>query len=194
MKRWLTPLVVALCALALSSCTLVAPNAAPVRIPKGKVPFSLLSPTIPGTNHARVRFKGLPVYFVDTTNNLTPSSRIVPSPAQLSTVVEQLILGPTAIERAAGYSSDLPKKLVLLSATVSESAGIGVVNFATPLSTLSREKQILAVGQLVLTAYRVGATKGIMIKAAGVTQLLLTPSGPPTKLATFRAFEVLQNS
>jgi hypothetical protein len=191
MKRWLMPIAVALCTLALSSCTLVATNANPVRIPKGKVPFSLLSPTIPGTNHARVRFKGLPVYFVDTTNNLTPSSRIVPSPAELSTVVEQLILGPTAIERAAGYSSDLPKRLVLLSASVSN--GIGNVNFATPLSTLSREKQIFAVGQLVLTAYRVGATKGIVIKVAGVTQLLWTPTGQRTTVATPGAFAPLLN-
>lgn len=192
MKRWLVPLGVALCALALSSCTLVATNANPVRIPPQNVKFQLLSPTIPGTNHARVRFKGLPVYFVDTTNNLTPSSRIVPSPPVLSTVVEQLILGPTAIERSAGYSSDLPKKLVLVSASVQ--GEVGYVNLATPLSALSREKQILAVGQLVLTAYEVGATKGIVIKVAGVTQLLMTPSGTRTKLATPRSFAALLNA
>jgi hypothetical protein len=190
-KRWLAPLAVALCALVLSSCTLVATNTTPVRIPQGKVPFSLLSPTIPGTNHARVRFQGLPVYFVDTTNNLTPSSRIVPYPPVLSTVVQQLILGPTAIERSAGYSSDLPKKLVLLSANVQ--GEIGYVNFATSLSKLSREKQILAVGQLVLTAYEVGATKGIVIKVAGVTQHLVTPSGPSATLATPRSFAALLN-
>lgn len=135
MKRWLTPLAVALCALALSSCTLVATNAAPVRIAKGKVPFSLLSPTIPGTNHARVRFQGLAVYFVDATNNLTATTRIVPFPPVLSTVIEQLILGPTAIERESGYTSDLPKKLVLVSASVK--GEIGYVNLATPLSGLS---------------------------------------------------------
>jgi spore germination protein GerM len=191
MRRWLAPLGVALCALALSSCTLVATNAHPVRIPPSKVQFSLLSPTIPGTNHARVRFKGQPVYFVDATNNLTPSSRIVPAPPVLSTVVEQLILGPTAIERSAGYSSDLPKKLVLLSASVR--GGVGVVNFATSLSSLPREKQILAVGQLVLTAYEVDASKGIIIKVAGVTQHLVTPSGKRTTLATPRSFAALLN-
>jgi spore germination protein GerM len=188
-RRWLAPLGVALCALLLSSCTLVATNANPVRIPPGKVQFNLLSPTIPGTNNARVRFKGQPVYFVDTTNNLTPSSRIVPAPPALSTVVEQLILGPTGIERSAGYSSDLPKKLVLLSAHVN--GEIGTVNFATSLSSLSARKQILAVGQLVLTAYDVGATQGIIIKVAGVTQVLLTPSGAHTKLATPRSFAAL---
>ncbi|HEY1761141.1 MAG TPA: GerMN domain-containing protein [Acidimicrobiales bacterium] len=190
MKRWLGPLGVAFCALALSSCTLVATNTSPVRIP-GKVPFSLLSPTIPGTNHARVRFQGLAVYFVDATNNLTATSRIVPYPPVLSTVVEQLILGPTSIEHVAGYSSYLPKKLVLLSANVR--GQIGYVNFATSLNKLSREKQILAVGQLVLTAYEVGATKGIVIKVAGVTQHLVTPSGPSVTLATLRSFAPLLN-
>ncbi len=187
MRRWLAPLGVALCALALSSCTLVGTNATPVRIAPKNVKFQLLSPTIPGTNGARVRFNAQPVYFVDTTHNLTPSSRIVPSPPVLSTVVQQLILGPTAIERSAGYSSDLPKKLVLVSATINGN-GIGIVNFATPLSGLPREQQILAVGQLVLTAYRVGALKGVVIKVAGVTQLLLTPDGTRTKLATPRSF------
>jgi hypothetical protein len=191
MKRWLAPVAVALCALALSSCTLVGTNATPERIPPKNVQFSLLSPTIPGTNHARVRFKGQPVYFVDATNNLTPSSRIVPAPPVLSTVVEQLILGPTAIERSAGYSSDLPKKLVLLSASVR--GGVGVVNFATSFNSLPREKQILAVGQLVLTAYEVDASKGIIIKVAGVTQHLLTPNGKRTTLATPRSFAPLLN-
>lgn len=191
MKRWLAPLGVALCALTLSSCTLVATNTDPVRIAPGKVQFNLLSPTIPGTNHARVRFKAQPVYFVDTTNNLTPSSRIVPYPPALSAVVEQVILGPTAIERSAGYSSDLPKTLVLVSASVV--GEVGYLNLATPLSVLPREKQLLAVGQLVLTAYEVGATRGIIIKVAGVTQHVVTPSGPPTTLATPRSFAALLN-
>jgi hypothetical protein len=188
-KRWSIVLVMLVGGIALSSCTLVATNSAPVRINTSAVPFGLLSPTIPGTNGARVRFSRQPVYFVDATDNLAPSSRIVPYPPVLSTVVEQLILGPTDIERSAGYSSDLPKKLVLLSANVR--GEIGYVNFATPLSGLSREQQVLAVGQLVLTAYDVGATQGIVVKVAGVTQSLLTPDGQHTSLATPRGFETL---
>jgi spore germination protein GerM len=188
-KRWLVPIYVGVSAIALSSCTLVATNATPVRLAPTKVPFSLLSPTIPGTNNARVIFKTQPVYFVDATNNLTPESRIVPSPPALSTLVEQLIIGPTAIERSAGYSSDLPKKLVLISAKVE--GQIGYVDLAAPLSRLTQEKQLLAVGQLVLTAYAVGATQGIVIKVAGVTQHLLTPSGKSTTLATPGSFAAL---
>ena len=185
MKRWMVAAAVALSAASLSSCTLVATNSSPVRI-TSLIPFGILSKTIPGTNGAKVLFKTQPVYFVDATNNLTPSSRIVPRPPALSTIIKQLLLGPTAIERSAGYSSDLPKSLVLLSASVH--GQIGYVNFATPLSTMPREKQILAVGQLVLSAYEVGAIQGIVIRVAGVNQQLWTPEGTRTTFATPRSF------
>jgi hypothetical protein len=175
-------LFVALGAMALSSCTLVSPNATPVQIPKSSVRFELLKPTIPGTNNARVRFITQPVYIVDATGQLSASSRIVPTPPALATVVEQLLLGPSAIEHSVGDSSALPKSLVLVSAHIHR--GVGYLNFATSLNTLSPSKQLLAVGQLVLTAYDVGATKGIVIEVAGVVQHLLTPSGKRLTLVT----------
>ena len=150
MRRWPTVLAILLAGAALSSCALVS-TTAPQRI-TSQIPFGLPNKTIPGTNGARVRFATQPVYFIDATDNLAPSSRIVTYPAALDTVISQLILGPTDIERSAGYSSDLPKKLVLLSANVR--GEIGYVNFATPLNSLSREDQVLAVGQLVLTVLR----------------------------------------
>jgi spore germination protein GerM len=174
-RRLRVTLVVTLGALALSSCTLVSPNATPVHIPKSNVSLELLNPTIPGTNKASVRFITQPVYIVDATGQLSASSRIVPTPPALATVVEQLLLGPTSIERSVGDSSALPKSLVLVSADIHDQ--VGYLNFATPLNTLPRAKQLLAVGQLVLTAFGVGATKGIEIKVAGVVQPLLTPSG-----------------
>ncbi len=179
-------------ALVLSSCTLVAPNGSPVQIPRSKVRFELLNPTIPGTNNARVRFKTQPVYIVDATGQLAPSSRIVPTPPALATVIEQLLLGPTFIETSAGYSSALPTSLVLVSANVHNQ--VGYVNFATSLNSLPRAKQLLAIGQLVLTAYDVGATRGIVIKVAGVTQSLLTPSGRHATLVTEGDFQSLLSS
>ena len=65
------------------------------------------------------------------------------------------------------------------------------MNFATGLSSLSREQQVLAVGQLVLTSYDIGATQGIVIRVAGVAGRVLTPIGTRTTLATPRAFESL---
>jgi hypothetical protein len=178
-------------ALALSGCTLVAPNATPQNIAPSRVGGGLLNQTIPGTNNARVRFITQPVYIVDATNHLAPSSRIVPSPPSLATVIEQLLLGPTAIETSAGYTSALPTSMVLVSANIRNE--VGYFNFATPLNTLSRSQQLLAVGQLVLTAYRVGAARGIIIKVGDVTQRLLMPDGAKATLVSQKDFESLLN-
>jgi Sporulation and spore germination len=178
-------------ALALSGCTLVAPNSAPLRVKT--VPFSLLSPTIPGTNHARVRFITQPVYIVDAAGDLAPSSRIVPEPPALATVIEQLLLGPTNIEKAAGFTSALPKSLVVISARIGASTGVGIINFATSLNKLAPKQQLLAIGQLVLTAYVVGAKRGLEIRVAGVPQNVLLPNGKHATLVTPGDFQSLLN-
>jgi hypothetical protein len=189
----LRPLFVLLsAALALASCTLVAPNSAPDHIAKSKVPFGLLNPTIPLTNGARVRFVTQPVYMVDATGHLAALSRIVPSPPALSSVIGQLLAGPSAIEKSAGYSTSVPKGLVLISAVVHNQ--VGYINVATPLSGLSRENQILAVGELVFTATDAGASKGIVVKVAGVNQDLLLPSGHHTTLVSASDFKALLSS
>jgi spore germination protein GerM len=156
------------------------------------VGFGLLDKTIPHTGGVEVRFITQPVYIVDATNHLSPSSRIVPSPPSLATVIAQLLIGPTAIEKSAGYTSALPANLVMVSASVR--AGVGYLNFATPLDTLSRSNQLLAVGQLVLTAQEVGATNGIVIKVADVVQHLLMPNGQHATLVTQKNFRVLLNA
>ena len=71
-------LALVLCALALSGCTLVPTSGNPVDLRRTQVKFGLLDPTIPGTNGATVHFVTQPVYVVDATGHLTPSSRIVP--------------------------------------------------------------------------------------------------------------------
>lgn len=183
-------ILVGLAASTLAGCTLIAPNPAPVRVTQSNG-FGLLRPTIPGTNGARVRFITQPVYIVDATGHLAPSSRIVAAPASLASVIQQLLLGPSAIERAAGFTSALPPKLVLISAQIR--GGVGHVNLASSFAHLSRKDQLLAVGQLVLSAYLVGATRGVVLKVAGVVQPLLLPNGAHATLATENAFRVLLN-
>jgi hypothetical protein len=194
MKSLRTILMMGVVALALSSCTLIASNTAH-DIPRSfSGSLGLLHKTIPGTNHARVRFITQPVYIVDATKHLAPSSRIVPSPPGLSTVIQQLLQGPSAIEESAGYSSALPKDLVLVSAVLIDK--VGYINFASPLSTLSPAQQLLAVGELVLTAGALPRDEcnGIVIKVAGVTQRLLMPNGHSATLVTKKNFEVLLNA
>ena len=191
MTRIRVLLFVGLGSLFLSSCTLVAPNPAPNHVARSNVPLGLLNKTIPGTNGARVRFVGEAVYIVDATNHLAPSSRIVPSPPNLRSVVGQLLLGPTLIETSAGYTSALPTTLSLLTASVRKN--IGYINFATSLDTLSVSQQVLAVGQLVLTAFYVGATRGIVVEVNGDPQLNLMPNGNRLELVSKSNFQSLLN-
>jgi len=184
-------LTVGLGSLLLSGCTLVSTANAPQRITRDQIPFGLLDRTIPGTNGGRVKFITQPVYIVDVTGHLAPSSRIVPSPPALATVLRQLILGPTGIEKAAGYSSALPVNLVVISASVKNS--VGIIDLATPLSDLPRSQQILAVGQIVGTASDVGATAGIEITVGGVVQATLLPNGKKVQLVTVKDYQQLLN-
>jgi len=161
---------------ALAGCTLVPTASSPIKLSHGAVKFGLLDPTIPGTNGARVIFETQPVYVVDATGHLTPSSRIVPSPPTLDSVLRQLVLGPTLIESSAGYTSALPHDLVILQATINK-RGLGTIALAKPLSTLTPAEEVLAVGQLVYTARTVGATAGIEVTVGGVPEKLLLPGG-----------------
>ena len=178
--------------LLLSGCTLVPTANSPELITRHQIPFGLLSSSIPGTNNGHVHFITQPVYIVDATGHLAPSSRIVPSPPVLATVLRQLILGPTEIESFAGYTSALPKSLILLSASIK--AGLGYIDLATPISELSRAQEILAVGQLVLTSRDVGASKGIEITVGGRVQPSLLPTGKRSSIVTPGDYQSLLNS
>lgn len=182
MRRLRVVCALAVGAVALSSCSLVPTAKSPSDISKNHVPFGLLGKTIPGTNNGRIRFKTQPVYIVDASGHLAPSSRIVPSPPVLASVLRQLVLGPTRIESFAGYTSALPRSLVILSASIRE--GIGYIDLASSLSQLSRAKEVLAVGQLVLTAHNVGATRGIEITIGGTAVLAPLPNGRQRLLVT----------
>ena len=178
-------------ALALAGCTLVPTARSPVIINPKTVPFGLLGKTIPGTNNGRVRFITQPVYIVDATGHLTASSRIVPTPPTLASVLRELVIGPTDIETSTGYSSALPSNLVILQAKVKN--GIGYIALADSLSTLQVRQQVLALGQLVMTASDVGATKGIEITVGGVAQPSLLPNGDTATVITANDYQSLLN-
>ncbi len=178
-------------ALALSGCSLVPTASAPEPLSGSHIPFGLLNRTIPGTNGQRVRFITQPVYIVDATGHLAPSSRIVPSPPNLATVLRQLILGPTQIETAAGYSSALPRNLVVVSASIKNS--IAAIDLATSLSSLPISRQILAAGQLALTANDVGAVNGIEVLVGGVPQATLLPNHTRSRVVLVSDFQRLAN-
>jgi len=184
-------------ALALAGCSLVPTASSPQVIGPKKVPFGLLGKTIPGTNNGRVRFISQPVLFVDATGHLTPSSRIVPSPPVLESVLRQIIIGPTRIESNGGYTSALPANLIILSASFR--SGIGYIDLGSTLSKMPRSQEVLAVAQLVLTARDVGVTLGIEMRGVeiivdGVAQDSPTPGGHEANLVTPQDFQSLLNN
>ncbi len=179
-------------ALVLAGCTLVPTAQSPSTIARSQVAFGLQGKTIPGTDNGRVRFITQPVYFVDASGHVAPSSRLVASPVTLGSVLRELLLGPTLIESSAGYTSALPKDFVLVNATVTNK--LGVLDIATPLSSLSRKNQLLALGQLVLTAYNAGATSGIEITVAGLPTASLLPNGTRSLIITRSDFASLLNA
>jgi Sporulation and spore germination len=180
---------IALAGLVLGACTFVPASNAPRAINHSQVPFGLLGKTIPGTRGARVKFQTQPVYIVDATGHLAPSSRIVPVPATLASTLRQLLIGPSLIEQSAGYSSAIPKEVVLLSASISH--GVGHIDLSRSLNSLKPTNQLLAAGQLLLTARDVGATGGVEISVGGVAQLILTPKGSRVRLAKASDFASL---
>ena len=189
MRKLRVVLVLLLGAVILSGCTLIPTSGKPVLIPRKSVGLQLLSPTIPGTNGGRVRFVTKAVFFVDATGHLAPSSRIVTAPLRFASLLDQLIVGPTKIESFAGYASDLPSNLIVLQATIKNK--IGYIDISESLASLGRAKEALAVGQLVFTAYHAGATSGIEISVAGVTQKSLLPNRKFVTLVTAKACAAL---
>jgi hypothetical protein len=86
--------------------------------------------------------------------------------------------------------------LVVISAKIDKETG--VFDFATSLNALAPKQRLLAVGQLVLTAYVVGVARGtpirgIEIRVAGVTQNVLLPNGKHATLVTPSDFQSLLN-
>jgi len=184
-------------ALALAGCTLVPTASSPQIIGKSHVPFGLLDKTIPGIKNGRVRFISQPVFLVDATGHLSASSRIVPAPPVLESVLRQLVIGPTKFESLGGYTSDLPKSLIVLSASFR--SGIGYIDLASTLAKMDHHQEILAVGQLVWTSHDVGITlgihvKGIEILVAGVAQQSPLPGGHLANLVTTQDFQSLLNA
>jgi hypothetical protein len=188
-RRLRTLAVVALAALALSGCTLISASSKPTLIGASHVQFGLLGRYIPGTHKGRVRFKTQPIYIVDATGHLAPSSRIVTAPVRLTSVLDQLILGPTKIESFGGYATDLPSNLVILQATITNK--VGYIDVSQSLAALGRAKEVLAIGQLVFTAYYAGATSGITISVAGQNEPSLLPNRTFASVVTVKDCEAL---
>ena len=87
--------------------------------------------------------------------------------------------------------------MIILSASFH--GDVGFVDLATTLAKLPRGQEVLAIGQMVLTAKDVGLTLGIVVKGieitvGGVPQNLPIPGGHEERLVTPDDFRSLSNS
>jgi len=97
--------------------------------------------------------------------------------------------GPRRSRSLPAYASDLPTNLLVLQATVKDK--VAYIDISGSLAKLSRPKEILAIGQLVFTAYYAGAKNGIEISVAGTAQKLLLPDHTFVSIATAKDCETL---
>ncbi len=178
--------VLALCAMAFSGCTLVSTSSSPTLVDPNDVPLGLLDPTIPFTDFAQVHFVTRQVYMVDRSQHVVAVDRLVTSPATLSEVLHYVPLGPTAMEQARGITTDLPPTLVVNQANMAHDDGVVLIDISSSLQSLPPAARRLAVAQLLFTAQEMGATTGIRLSvnqspvdltlANGTNVSLITPA------------------
>jgi hypothetical protein len=99
----------------------------------------------------------------------------VASPPTLDDVLNQLLIGPSAIEQSAGYVTALPRGILLLSASVKN--GVGYISFTDSLTKLPEAERVLAEGEIAMTAVDAGATNGVQISVGSLSEELITPAG-----------------
>jgi Sporulation and spore germination len=166
----------------LAGCGIPA-GSAPQAIAKSDVPFHLLDPTSPSTSTPFNAPAGVSevIFLVDATLHLTPVRRIVAPPANLSQIVNLLLLGPTDLESTAGIQSFLTGTTTQSSsangALVTVASGIATVDFASnPVQVVGGSQTLLAIAQVVFTVTQQPNVTGVLFEIAD--QPIEVPVGP----------------
>jgi hypothetical protein len=107
---------------------------------------------------------------------LISAGRSVAPPGTLTSVLDALLGGPTAIESDRNITTALAGGVRLLSATVN--AGVAVVDLNRAFGQISGTQQILAVAQIVFTvAGQLGSTVGVQFEITGAPTAVPVGSG-----------------
>ena len=178
MKRALLALAVAVTLLA--SCGIPTSDQASV-VAKKDVPLRLLSPKVPSTiSTSTLPSSGTvqPLYFINTAKQLLEVPRAVAAPADLELVLSALLRGPSPTQTALGLSTALPPNLRIRNTAVIN--GVVTIRLNKAFTSISGDNQILAVGQLVLTATRQPGVTRISFVVAGVVVPVPIDSGAST--------------
>ena len=113
MRAWRRIGVLVLCALSLSSCTLISTSSTPTLIDSNAVPLGLLDTDIPFTDHAQVHFVTRQIFMVNRSQHVIPVGRLVSAALTLADVLSYVPQGPTATEQANGVTTQVPSTMVI---------------------------------------------------------------------------------
>jgi spore germination protein GerM len=158
-------------------------SSGPQAIAKGNIPSRLLNPgsTTTSTNpNPPPVYVTEQIYLVDPNLHLTPRNRNIAPPANLTQIVDALLLGPIAAESAEGIQSFVTSTSPLSGsnrAVVTVANGIATVNFATnPVQVVGAAQTLLAIAQVVFTVTQQPNVTGVLFQIAG--QPIEVPIGP----------------
>ncbi len=142
---------------------------APSSIPPSRVPFNLLNPHLPTTTTTQPTPSSLvpvKVFFLDSNSRLQPESRVVASPAPLTSIISSMLAGPTTAETASGVFTAIPSDVAVLSTT--SQGGVVTVNMNTDFGQINGTSTELAVAQIVATvAAENGLGTGVIFEIEG---------------------------
>lgn len=174
--------------LALSACVLVIVagcgfpaerHASP--IPQDDLPAGLRSGVTATT--APSSTEPATIWFV-ADNRLVAVRHGVEAPASVTTVTNELLIGPSAAERDRGLRSGLPDPTVVVGTELAR--GTAQVQLAPSFAEISPEDQVLAVGQLVLTLTNLPGIGGVQFTLDGTPVAVPLPSGVSSDAPVFR--------
>jgi spore germination protein GerM len=167
-RRPAAALVLVLTAFAVAGCA-IPTQSSPSTMPSSKVPFDLLDPHLPTTTTTAPKPTSLvpvKVFFLNASNQLTAASRVVASPAPLTSIITSMLAGPTKAEITQGLFTAIPSNVTVLSTTTQ--SGIVTVNMSAAFGELTGNSIELAVSQIVATvATENGYDTGVVFEIDG---------------------------
>ena len=170
-----------LAALVASGCGVVSAGA-PNAIPKGQVPFHLLTKEVPTTTSttAPVATAAVTVYFVGQTHQfLVPAAAGRARPGEPAHVLEELLAGPTIPSHSRrALATAMPCACVGETGRGEAVGDMVTVDFNTAFALISGTQEEQAVAQVVFTITKqVGRQIGVQFQIEGVTTDVPTATG-----------------
>lgn len=146
---------------ALAGCGL--PSRDVQRLDPDTVPFGLLA-SAPPTATANPAGPSALVYFVSR-DRLRTATRHVVADNLAAEAVRALLVGPTALEAAEGYATDVPAQTRLISLDLNGS--VATVDLSSDFGTVGGSEQVLAVAQIVFTLTESPDIRGVRFAING---------------------------